>query len=139
MKTIFQLLILILLTNACTQKSEVNIVNLKIEYKVNPLGVDIVQPRFSWNLESEQRGISQSAYQLLVASSLENLNDNWGDIWDSKRIDSGESIQIYYNGDQLDSDQKYFWKVKVWDQDGKEHTSESVFWMPVRLSSTTVR
>ena len=98
MKTIFQLLVLIFFTNACVQKSEVNIVNLKIEYKVNPLGVDIVKPRFSRNLESEQRGVHQTAYQLLVASSLENLNDNQIDIWDSKRIDSDESIQIYFNG-----------------------------------------
>jgi alpha-L-rhamnosidase len=128
MKTIFQLLVLIFLTNACVQKSEVNIINLKCEYKVNPLGVDIVKPRFSWNLESEQRGVNQTAYQLLVASSLENLNDDQGDIWDSKRIASDESIQIYFNGNQLGSDRKYFWKVKVWDQDKLAHTSEPAFW-----------
>jgi len=128
MKTFFQLLVLFLFTNACIQKNEVSIINLKCEYKVDPLGVDITKPRFSWNIESEQRGVYQSAYQLLVASSIENLNNDQGDIWDSKKIDSDRSIQVYYNGNQLESDQKYFWKVKVWDQDDFTHTSEPAIW-----------
>ena len=128
MKKILQFLVLFLLISGCSKDTQLNITNLKCEYKVNPLGVDIVKPRFSWNLESEQRGVSQSAYQLLVASSLKNLNDNMGDVWDSKKVASDQSIQIYFNGSQLQSDQKYFWKVKVWDQDNGVHISKSALW-----------
>ena len=128
MKTILQFFILLLLISSCTKDTQLNIINLKCEYKVNPLGVDIDKPRFSWNLESEQRGVSQSAYQLLVASSKKNLNGNLGDIWDSEKVTSDQSIQIYFNGEPLRSNQKYFWKVKVWDQDNGVHMSEPAFW-----------
>jgi len=128
MKLIINCLAIILLTSSCSKDHQTNIDNLKCEYKVNPLGVDILKPRFSWNMESVQRGISQSAYQILVASSLDNLNDNKGDIWNSKKVKSDRAIQIYFNGDKLESDQKYFWKVKVWDQNNKEHLSEPAYW-----------
>ena len=124
MKLIIRFLILVLISNACTKLSEIEITNLKCEYKINPVGIDISKPRFSWNLESVQRGIGQSAYQLFVSSSLKNLDEDRGDIWDSKKIDSDQSIQIYFNGSPLESNQKYFWKVRVWDQDGSTHTSE---------------
>lgn len=56
---------------------------LTCEYAVNPLGLDVVKPRFSWILESDERGQMQSAYQILVASSEEKLNADAGDKWDS--------------------------------------------------------
>ncbi|MCK4992835.1 MAG: alpha-L-rhamnosidase N-terminal domain-containing protein, partial [Bacteroidales bacterium] len=128
MKTIFKIFILLLFTSACSEGSQVNITNLRYEYKLNPLGVDIEEPRFSWVLESNQRGVKQTAYQIFVASSLKNLNENRSDVWDSKKIVSDRSIQIYYQGNPLKSNRKYYWKVKVWDQDGQSHSSEAAFW-----------
>ncbi len=128
MKSIFKLLILLLLINSCSEKSLVNVVNLRCEYKVNPVGIDIEKPRISWNLESEQRAISQTAYQILVSSSEKNLDENVADIWDSQKISSDKSIQIEYNGKPLESNRKYFWKVKIWDQNGHGHVSETAFW-----------
>ncbi|NOX66218.1 MAG: alpha-rhamnosidase, partial [Chlorobi bacterium] len=93
--------------------------NLRCEDKVNPLGVDIENPRFSWNLESDQRGVKQTAYQVFVATNLEDLNSYKTDVWNSGKVLSDKSIQIYYDGKPLESNKKYFWKVKVWDQDGK--------------------
>lgn len=110
------------------QGAQTEISNLKCEYKVNPIGMDIKAPRFSWIMESDQRGVMQSAYQVFVASSLESLNANKGDIWDSKKVESDKSIQISYEGNTLESNKKYCWKVTVWDQDGKTHTSEPAFW-----------
>ncbi len=128
MKTFTQFLILFLLAGACVENTQLNITNLKCEYKVNPLGVDIEKPRFSWNLESNQRGVDQTAYQIFVSSSLRNLDESNADVWDSKKVDSDKSIQIYYEGKPLESNQKYYWKINVWDQDGKIHSSESTFW-----------
>jgi alpha-L-rhamnosidase len=102
--------------------------NLKCEYKVNPVGVDITKPRLSWNLVSSERGVSQTAYRLEVASSIEQLMNNNSDLWDSKKIKSNESIHISYQGEPLESNKKYFWKVTVWDQDGNSHSSDPAFW-----------
>jgi alpha-L-rhamnosidase len=95
---------------------------LRCEYRVNPLGIDIVQPRLSWILKSAhpgERGLGQSAYRVLVATSAERLDAETGDLWDSGKVDSQQSIQIKYDGKQLNSQQSVWWKVKVWDQDGR--------------------
>ena len=94
-------------------------VDLRCEYLVDPLGIDVVKPRLSWKLESIQRGQKQSAYRLLVASTAEKLKRNVGDVWDSGVVKSSQSIHVVYDGKALESDRKYFWKVKVWGADKK--------------------
>ena len=95
--------------------------DLRCEYTRNPLGVDTLKPRLSWKLETSApapRGQKQSAYRLLVASSLEILRQNQGDLWDSGRVASDQSQQVAYEGNPLHSAQQLFWKVQVWDQAG---------------------
>lgn len=92
--------------------------NLRIEYHENPQGIDIEKPRFSWVLEAEGKNRSQSAYQIVVASSAEKLNAGDWDIWDSGNVISRNTNQIVYNGASLESGSKYFWKVRVWDESG---------------------
>ena len=92
---------------------------LKCEYAVNPLGIDVVQPRFSWVLQSSQRGEMQTAHQILVASSEGKLKGDIADKWDSKKVISDQSVNITYEGTALVSGEKCYWKVRVWDQDGK--------------------
>ena len=70
---------------------------LRCEYRRDPLGLDTVQPRLSWILESEERGQAQSAYQVLVAGSEENL------LWDSGKVASNRSVGIEYGGEVLRS------------------------------------
>jgi alpha-L-rhamnosidase len=128
MKTSFRILFLFLLINSCTQSVRVTITNLKCEYKASPIGVDIEKPRLSWNLESDSRGVNQTACQILVSSDLQKLNENNADVWDSRKIDSDKTTQITYEGNSLQSNHKYFWKVKIWDQNGETHTSEASSW-----------
>ena len=92
---------------------------LKCEYAVNPLGVDVAQPRFSWEFSSSQRGQMQSAYQILVASSEEKLNTDIGDKWDSGKILSDKSVNITYEGSALASAEKCCWRVRCWDENDK--------------------
>jgi alpha-L-rhamnosidase len=104
---------------------------LRCEYRVNPLGVDIQQPRLSWVLEADAnaRGISQGAYQILVASSPDVLAKDRGDLWDSGKVQSAETNQISYQGKMLASAQGVFWKVRTWDQDGQPSAwSDSARW-----------
>jgi hypothetical protein len=93
--------------------------DLRCDYAVNPLGVDSQPPRLFWKLESRDRGARQTSYEILVASSSESLAKNNGDLWDSGKVNSDESIQVYYGGQKLNSWQHVFWKVRVWDANGK--------------------
>ena len=103
--------------------------DLRCEYLVDPLGIDVGKPRLSWQLESGQRGQKQTAYRLLVASSKEQLDKNTGDLWDTGKVDSDQSIHVVYDGKKLTSRMQCFWKVMVWDKDGKPSTpSEPAEW-----------
>lgn len=116
--------------------SSLSVTGLRCEYRINPIGIDSPQPRLSWIIESDERGILQSGYEILVASSAELLKEGQGDLWDSDRIGSGESIQIPYAGKSLASGRKYFWKVRVWDQSGKSSGwSEAADWTMGLLSA----
>ena len=75
--------------------------DLQCEYAVDPVGIDARQPRFSWLLQAEERGQSQSAYQVLVASSEANLLAGVGDKWDSGRVASADMAHVEYEGAAL--------------------------------------
>jgi hypothetical protein len=94
------------------------VVNPRCEYKVNPVGIDFSRPKFSWELKSAQQNVLQTAYRILVADDPALLQKSTGNIWDSKKIISGASIQVVYNGKALQPARKYFWKVIVWDNKG---------------------
>ena len=101
------------------QKSPVTINNLTCEYLADPSGIDETKPRLSWQLESGQRGQKQTAFQLLVASSRDKLDKNKGDLWDSEKVISDQSIHVEYDGKPLESRMICYWKVRVWDKDRK--------------------
>ena len=113
------------------------VVNLKCEHSKNFTGIDIPNPRLSWNIESEQRNWNQSAYQILVTADSTKLSLNNGDIWDSGKITSSTCLYIPYTGRPLSSLQKYWWKVKVWDQNGIESDwSKTAYWTMAMLNSS---
>ncbi len=94
-------------------------VNLQCEYRSNPPGIDTIQPRLIWQVQSNERNQAQSAYQILVASSKGALRHNHGDLWDSGKVVSDDTVNITYAGMPLASGEQCFWKVKVWDKNGK--------------------
>ncbi len=81
----------------------VSVGELKCEYRVDPLGIDVTAPRLSWTLESEERGQIQTAYQVLVAGTDDALSQDTGDLWDSGRVDSDQSVHVVYAGRPLKS------------------------------------
>src|SRR5262249_41712308 len=93
--------------------------SLRCEYLVSPLTIDTREPRLSWIIESNVRGAKQTGYQIIVASTANNLAANRGDLWDTGKVASSETIQIAYAGKPLHSRQRCFWKVRVWDQHDK--------------------
>ena len=113
------LVTLVVCVTSCDLPSQVLLYDLKCEYRTNPLGIDNTSPRLSWKLieYNQTRGQKQTAYQILVASNLKNLKNNNGDIWDSGKVASNQSVNVIYQGCLLESAKQYFWKVKVWDKD----------------------
>jgi alpha-L-rhamnosidase len=95
------------------------VARLRCEYEQNPAGIDALQPQLGWNLNSAVRGDRQTAYQVLAASSTRLLNENRGDLWDSGKVASDESVHVPYAGSQLTSREECFWKVRIWDQAGQ--------------------
>ena len=110
--------------------------NLRCEYAVNPLGIDTAWPNLSWVIESDQRGYRQSAYRILVATSLEKLQRNDPDLWDSGKTESSRSINVTYAGSALKSGQRCFWKVKIWDNNDTESDYSAPAWWEMALLSS---
>ena len=90
--------------------------DLRCEYRVDPLGVDVAKPRLYWLVESDQRAQSQSAYRILVASDENKLKLNQGDLWDSGKVASDQSSHVVYAGNKLSSQVLCYWKVRLWDK-----------------------
>jgi len=108
---------------ACKTKTNDDILHpsgLRCEYLDQPKGIDVLKPRLMWISESKQKDQRQTAYQILVASSAEKLDKDNGDLWDSRKIRSDQSAHVIYEGKGLTSGLDCYWKVKVWDKDGKE-------------------
>lgn len=95
--------------------TQVKVQKLTVENRVNPLGLDVKQPRFNWQLISEKRNVMQTAYEIQVATSAEKLAKGKDLVWESGKVNSDQSVYVPYSGKELVSDQKYFWRVKVWD------------------------
>ena len=113
-----------------TISAQVKVVNLLTENQTDPIGLDIQQPRFSWQLESEQRNISQTAYEITFSASK-------GTAWKSGKITSSQSVQVAYAGTALQSGKKYTWQVRVWDNNGKTSAwSEPAFFQTAFLNAS---
>ncbi len=101
------------------ETAAIRVAALSCEYMTDPDGVDALKPRLSWVLGSRLHDQRQSAYRLLVASTPEQLQEETGDLWDSGRVDSEQSVLVEYAGKPLASYQPCFWKVMVWDASGQ--------------------
>ena len=107
-------------------------VSLRCEQKKNPIGIDVNKPRLSWVFElsnNKLRSQKQKSYYLLVASNIELLNSNIGDVWDTGIVQSNQNNFIAYEGKSLISGQKYYWKVRIFENNRKSSKwSEVATW-----------
>ncbi|MFW5761216.1 MAG: family 78 glycoside hydrolase catalytic domain [Cyclobacteriaceae bacterium] len=112
-------IVLLLLSNLLIAQSDIQITGLTCDYRTNPLGIESATPALSWKMLSQIPGQKQTANQILVASRPELLTETRADVWNSGMVNSAQSVAVKYQGKPLQSRQQYFWKVKVWDKDGK--------------------
>lgn len=99
--------------NKCT------VFNLTCEHEANPLGIETPRPRFSWQIQTQERSFEQSAWHLLVADSEEALRNGKGNVWDSGKRRAAASLLQPFEGKALEAGKRYYWKVRVWDKKGK--------------------
>ncbi|MHB8969482.1 MAG: family 78 glycoside hydrolase catalytic domain, partial [Pirellulaceae bacterium] len=116
-------LFIMLLLAAVPAPAAVLVSDLHCEYLKNPAGVEVARPRLGWIINSDEpvaaRGLRQTAYRVLVASSPELLALDQGDLWDSGQVPSDESAHVEYAGQPLVSRTRCCWKVRIWDQAGE--------------------
>src|ERR1035437_8750072 len=112
---VLNLWLLFALSMCACQGANLAVGALKCEYRPNPLGIDTPLPRLSWVLESNVRGQTQTAYQVLVATTSEGLSRGQGDLWDSGKVSSSRSVHLVYGGKPLRPGQRVYWKVRAWD------------------------
>ncbi len=115
------------LTHPAAAQTPLQVTELRTEYQVNPVGIDVRAPRLSWKIESSRRGTVQTAYQIRVAPQPSALERR--PLWDSGRVASDASIHLVYGGPALESGQRYYWQVRVWDDAGRSSPwSASAYW-----------
>lgn len=100
-------------------KRSAMVTGLKCEYLKNPLGIDALQPRFTWRLDDQRHGARQTAYQIWVGTDSLEVVGRKSKIWDSGKVDS-ESNLVVYNGEKLSPFTRYYWVVDVWDEKGNK-------------------
>lgn len=99
-----------------------SVVSLKVQNVVKPLAVEDRHPVFSWQMSSDERGQKQSAYQIIVTRKSDGRV-----VWDSRKVESGVSTQIKYQGVALQPEMAYDWNLTVWDAQGKSYAASSSF------------
>lgn len=98
--------------------SSLKVEETTVEMRKNPEGVAVSAPRFSWQLVTDKQDVMQTAYQIEVADSEKGLQAGSGLVWNSGRVESGQSVLVKYAGASLESGQKYWWRVTVWTNTG---------------------
>jgi len=116
---IFLAILLVACKQVSTTSSSITFEKLLVNTKQNPSTIESKQPLFSWIVNAEGFNKSQSAYHILVATSVEKLNETDTDVWNSNKVKSNKSAFVKYQGEELKAMQTYFWKVKIWDENGE--------------------
>lgn len=120
----YTLLYILALFTSLSALAKVDVSNARTENMSNPLGLDTSLPRFSWQITSDKKEVMQTSYEILVASSIENLNADNGDLWSSGKVESSEQLWIQYAGKALKSNQRGYWKVRIYTNRGKSEWSQ---------------
>ena len=107
-----------LLLQVLSVRAQISVNRILCDYQSDPIGMDNIRPSLSWELQSSQRNVQQVAYRILIADDSLLLQNNEGNIWDTKKVVSGQSIQVSFAGQKLLPEKNYYWKVMVWDNHG---------------------
>jgi len=106
------ILSLALFTLCLLMPAQVVITGLLTENMTDPIGMEAAHPRFSWQLVTDKRNVTQTAYELRVSAGTKA-------VWNTGKVNSDQSVHVAYAGEPLKSGGNYTWQVRVWDNSGK--------------------
>ncbi len=118
----------------CCNRS-LSIQNLQVEMRSNPQGLDVQHPRLSWQLEAKINNVQQTAYQVIVAETHKDINNENNLYWNTGKVETDKSVLISYKGRRLESGKTYYWKVKVWTNKGLTSWSKPSKWTMALLDT----
>lgn len=121
---------------AAAESPRVEVGHLQVDWASDPLGIDDPHPSLSWQLSSTANGERQTAYQILVASTPQDLVPGRADVWDSGRVTSSASVGVAYAGPALRSSSRYYWTVEIWDAQAQSSGWAASAWWEMGLLST---
>lgn len=117
------------------EETDLTVDQLTCNFLEKPLGITASAPLLGWQIKSSGRDIMQSAYRIMVAENPDDLKEDRGTFWDSGKTDSDQSFNVPYEGRALNPGQRYYWKVKIWDEDGGESPWSAISWWQTGLFS----
>ncbi|MFC4675766.1 alpha-L-rhamnosidase N-terminal domain-containing protein [Dysgonomonas termitidis] len=127
MKTYFlfksSMVLFLLFLCSVSYGKDITLTHLQTEYKTNPVGIEAEQPRLSWEIKSTDRSVIQTAFQIRAAASEALLKSDKSLLWDSRKVESGQSVHIPYSGGLLQSREKIYWQVRIWTNKGNSSWS----------------
>jgi alpha-L-rhamnosidase len=129
----FLSIFIILLLAGCSHKSRPALYSLRCENMNNPLGIDTIIPRFSWKIKTDKNGMSQKAFQIIIASDSLLLDEKKADLWNSGKVLSTASIAVPYQGVKLAARSIGYWKVRIWDENDNVSGWSEKAWFSVGL------
>lgn len=109
--------------NVGSAAASTEIVQLRANYQVNPLGVASENLRFSWNMASNVIGKMQKSYRIVVTKGAADGET----VWDTGVVENELSTGIQYESGELEYETRYYWNVTVIDNDGNEYKSEPAY------------
>jgi len=110
---------------------------LECDSLIRPMGVDTKRPLLSWKLQDSRPGARQTAYKILVASNPDLLANGRADVWSSERVESDRSIAVLYSGPSMAPEKRYYWRVQVWDKNGRPYPLSDISWWETGLLDAT--
>ena len=108
-----------------SQNNQSSVYDLKSEYLVNPIGIDVKSPRLTWKINDSRRGAIQKSYDICVGTDSAKVAAGKGSYWKTGKINSSSQM-VVYDGNQLKPYQKYYWLLKVWDKNNQKIKSEKL-------------
>jgi len=129
------ILIFIFLLNAWPAFSEspLQVDRLLTEYMENPLGIAELHPRFQWSFKTHERNQFQYAYEIIASRHLGSINEGVGDAWSTGKIISAQNAQLEYNGEPLQSFTRYYWRVRIYNQDNQASDWSQPAWFETAM------